>query len=165
MSKKYDKLNITVPFTTIGTDTRYLPLKLSEDASIFALLCQKKLLLNPGVYTPVPTGIRIMTPSIVETTKDGNTTSKYSKLVLQVNLHSSPYLVESKGVILVAPTVLSPTHHSQILLFVKNISRNIQTIHQGEELALLTFTMVPRITLDYIENDHPTDLKGNPYVL
>lgn len=165
MSRKYDKLNTTVPFTTIGTDIRYLPLKLSEDASIFALLCQKKLPINPGVYTPVPTGIRIMTPTIVETTKDGNTTSKYSNLALQINLHSSPYLVESKGIVLVAPTVLPATHHSEILLLIQNISRNVQTIHQGEELAHLTFTMVPRISLNFMENDHPTDPKGNPYVL
>lgn len=165
MSRKYDKLNITVPFTTIGTDCQYLPLKLSEDASIFAILCPKKLAINPGVYIPVPTGIRIMTPNIVETTKDGNTTSKYSKLVLQINLHSSPYLVESKGIILVAPTVLPATHHSELLLLIQNISRNVQTIHQGEELAHLTFSMVPRVMLNYTENNHPTDPKGTPYVL
>lgn len=165
MSKKYEKLNITVPFTTIGTDNRYLPLKLSEDASIFALLCQKKLPINPGVYTPVPTGIRLITPNIVETTREGDTPSKYSKLVLQVNLHSSPYLVESKGIILVAPTVLPSTHHSEILLIIQNISRNVQIIHQGEELAHLTFSMVPRVMLRYTENTHPTDPKGTPYVL
>ena len=165
MSKKYDKLSINVPFTTIGTAARYLPLKSYEDASIFTLLCQKKLSINPGVYTTIPTGIRLMTPDIVETTREGDTTSRYSKLALHLNLHSSPFLAESKGIVVVAPTVLPASFQSEIILIVKNMDRNVQTIHPGDEIALLSFSMVPRIALRYVPNEHPTDSKGNNYVL
>lgn len=164
MSKKYNKIHVNVPFTTTGPEIQYLPLKIAEDASIFAFLCQKKRAINPGTYTTIPTGILLNTPEIVETTMEGDTPSKYSKLSLHITIHPSPYLVESKGIVVVAPTVLPASHRSEIILIVRNIDKNVQTIHPGDEIALLSFTMVPRILLRYIP-PNLNDTKGTAYVL
>lgn len=168
MSKSgYSKINITVPYTTLSAAKANLPLKVSEDGAIFALLAQERKVINPGIYTSIPTGIRLDTPEIVETVQPSKDTpsSKYSKLALQINIHTSPYLAESKGIIVVAPTVLPPSHKSEIILICQTISDKVQTIHPGEEIALLTYTLVPRVVMKFFENSHPKDPRGSTYVI
>ena len=162
MSKKYKKYQIPIPFSTVDLEIKYLPMQISEDASIFMLYSQKKYYINPGAKHHIPTGVRLMIPDVVETTEGEEGTSRYSKMTLQATIHTSNYLAESKGIVVLTPTILSPTYKSEISLFCINLTKDVQVINPGDELAILAFNMVPRIQLIFTPNIIP---KGKPYVL
>ena len=161
-SRKYTKRSINIPFTTVDPEIQYLPTQISDDASIFMLYSQVRHYINPGTCKSIPTGFRMSIPEIVENVTIEGSTTRVSQTVLQATIHTSNYLAESKGIIVLAPTILPASHQSEIVLYCMNLTKDLQIIHPGDELALLGFNLTPRIQMNLIPNIIP---KGKPYVL
>lgn len=158
MTKTYKKYNLQIPFYVVDGTSDYLPFKVSDDASIFVLQARTKLALNPGAYAVYNTGIRMDVPEIVETVVDADKNeSRYSKLVMHTTISTSPYLATTKGVVVLSPSVIPASQKSEIILVIQNISKEVQMIHPGDEMAFLAFTMVPRVSLNFV----PPEPKGN----
>ena len=162
MPKTFTKYNIHVPFTTVDGSIEHLPFKISDDAAMFSLLARDRVAINPGEHVSIKCGIKFDLPDIVETVVDADKQeSHYSKLAIQMNLHTSHTLITTKGITVLSPTVLPASYKDELILVLQNVSKGVQTIQPGEELAIISFTLVPRISLNFVQEP-----KGiQPYVI
>lgn len=161
-NKKFIKRSIEISFVTVDHTVKHLPTQMVDDASIYMLYSQTKHYINPGTCKSIPTGFRMSMPDIVENITVEGSTTRVSQSTLLATIHTSNYLAESKGIIVLAPTILPPSHQSEIILYCMNLTKDVQVIHPGDELALMGFNITPRVQMKLIPN---TILKGKPYVL
>ena len=162
MARKYTKRSITIPFTTVDPEIKYLPTLISEDTALFMIYSQKKHYINPGTSLSIPTGFRMFIPDIVENITTEGSTTRVSQSVLQATIHTSNYMAEAKGIIVLSPTIIPATCQDEIVLYCMNLTKDLQIIHPGDELALMGFNITPRIQMNLIPN---ITSKGKPYVL
>ena len=146
---------LLIPFSFVNSEKASLNVIPTQiDSGVYRLRSSIEIHIDSGRTVLFHTGIKLDMPQFIDMSpchgiKPGTSTTVFPRVSIVAQVSSIFDLLVSKGLEVLGPKMLTSNMitEKELVVYIRNINKEMCVIHPGDEIAELTFSVSPLTTL------------------